>query len=77
MSKLVVGKHYRIHSYHKTCDSAYRHKLLAMGFTPGAQFKVLRLAPLGDPVQIEIKGFLLSLRKHEASCLQVKEIATT
>lgn len=74
MSQFQAGKQYKISRFAKSCDPAYRHKLLAMGFMPGAEFKVLRLAPLGDPVQIEIKGFLLSLRKREASCLLVEEV---
>ena len=70
---LKAGKNYQIKRYLKTSDTAYRHKLLAMGFIPGACFKVLRVAPLGDPVQIEIRGFLISLRKNEAACLELEE----
>lgn len=73
MVKLQAGKQYRVEQYRKACDPVYRNRLLAMGFIPGATFKVLRIAPLGDPVQVEIKGFLLSLRNHEASCLLVQE----
>jgi ferrous iron transport protein A len=73
--KLKAHKNYRLIRYRQECDASYRHKLLAMGFTPGAEFKTLRVAPLGDPIQIEIKGFLLSLRASEAHCLQVEELA--
>jgi ferrous iron transport protein A len=51
---------------------AYRHKLLAMGLTPGTSFRVTRVAPMGDPVEIEVRGFNLSLRKDEAAALQVE-----
>jgi ferrous iron transport protein A len=50
----------------------YRHKLLAMGLTPGTGFRVTRVAPMGDPVEIEVRGFNLSLRKDEASALRVE-----
>jgi ferrous iron transport protein A len=51
---------------------AYREKLLAMGLTRGAEFEVIRVAPLGDPVEINLLGFNLSLRKDEAEALLVE-----
>jgi ferrous iron transport protein A len=51
---------------------AYREKLLAMGLTKGAEFEVIRVAPLGDPVEINLMGFNLSLRKGEAEALLVE-----
>ncbi|MBV1889643.1 MAG: ferrous iron transport protein A [Gammaproteobacteria bacterium] len=47
----------------------YRRKLLSMGLTPGIEFQVIRFAPLGDPVEIRIRGFHLSLRRDEADIL--------
>ncbi|MBI1373187.1 MAG: ferrous iron transport protein A [Phycisphaera sp.] len=41
-------------------------RLMAMGLTPGTPVKVVRVAPLGDPIILEAPGFKLSLRKHEA-----------
>ena len=49
-----------------------RHRLLEMGLTPGAQIRVVRFAPLGDPMDIEIRGYHLSLRKVEASQVTLK-----
>ena len=51
----------------------YRAKLLSMGLTKGTEFKVLQFAPLGDPVEIEVRGFSLSLRREEADALILKE----
>jgi ferrous iron transport protein A len=50
----------------------YKRKLLAMGLTPGTEFTVKRHAPLGDPTEIEVRGFRLSLRKGEADALVVE-----
>ena len=50
---------------------SFRRKLLALGVTPGAELEVIRFAPLGDPMEIKIRGFSLSLRKHEAEIIQV------
>ncbi|WP_305910182.1 Fe(2+) transporter permease subunit FeoB [Methylomarinum sp. Ch1-1] len=53
----------------------HRHKLLAMGLTPGADFKIVRIAPLGDPVEIRIRGADLSLRRDEVAGLRVERLA--
>lgn len=49
----------------------YLRRLLAMGLIPGAEFRVVRRAPLGDPVEIEVLGSLLSLRAGEAAGLEI------
>jgi ferrous iron transport protein A len=41
-------------------------RLSEMGFTPGQRVRVVRFAPLGDPMQIRIRGFSLALRRSEA-----------
>jgi ferrous iron transport protein A len=46
-----------------------------MGLTPGTEFTVIRFAPLGDPVEIQVRGFALSLRKDEATALLVEKIS--
>jgi ferrous iron transport protein A len=67
-----VGNRGRIVGYAKG-NSAYREKLLAMGLTRGTEFTVKRVAPLGDPVEIHVRGFALSLRKNEAAALLVEQ----
>ncbi len=54
---------------------AYRQKLQSMGLIPGAELNVIRVAPLGDPVEIELKGFALSLRKGEADAFDVRKLS--
>ncbi|NJL02154.1 MAG: ferrous iron transport protein A [Spirulinaceae cyanobacterium SM2_1_0] len=65
-----LGARLRVVGYDPTAR-AYKHKLLAMGLTPGTEFTVTRHAPLGDPTEIEVRGYQLSLRKSEADALQV------
>lgn len=55
-------------------DKVYRQRLIAMGILPGTEFTVSRLAPLGDPIEIEIRGFALSLRKDEAAMIQIEQV---
>jgi ferrous iron transport protein A len=42
-------------------------RLAEMGLTPGCELKVVRLAPLGDPVEVVLRGYRLSLRKQDAA----------
>lgn len=72
-SALPVGARARVVSYHGLGDS-YRRKLMSMGLTPGTCFTVQRVAPLGDPVEISVRGFCLSLRRQEAAGLQVEVV---
>jgi len=53
-------------------STSYRSKLLAMGLVPGVTFRVVRKAPLGDPVEIQVNGFRLCLRRKEAEMLKVE-----
>lgn len=52
----------------------YKRRVLALGLTPGAKFTVKNIAPLGDPVKVELMGNSLSLRKEEAEIMEVKKI---
>ena len=65
---LEINSTARIIGYSQT-TKAYLDKLLAMGLTKGAEFTVTRVAPLGDPVEINIRGYDMTLRKTEADIL--------
>lgn len=52
-------------------DGGICHRLLEMGMTPGTPVEVVRFAPLGDPVDIKIRGYHLSLRLKEAEVIRV------
>lgn len=71
LGDLLVGERGRIIGLRRG-DRGYREKLLAMGLTPGTEFSVTRLAPLGDPVEISVRGYAVSLRKGEAQLLRVE-----
>ncbi len=55
-------------------DKNYRTKLFSMGLTKGTEFKLVKVAPLGDPAEISVRGFSLSLRKSEAEAVKVEVI---
>lgn len=50
-------------------DSSVRRRLLDMGITPGVTLEVTGKAPLGDPIEIMVRGYKLTLRKNEASAV--------
>jgi ferrous iron transport protein A len=73
LQDLKVGERARVSGFDKeNGNRAYRQKLLSMGLTPGIEFVVTRVAPMGDPVEIEVRGFALSLRKNEAAALIIE-----
>ncbi len=68
---MEVGEKGKVFGYAKGA-TVYREKLLAMGLTKGTEFTVERKAPMGDPVEIHVRGFALTLRKDEASALMIE-----
>jgi ferrous iron transport protein A len=71
LKDLAVGETGRVIGFGEG-SRAYRRKLLSMGLTPGVEFRVTRYAPMGDPVEIRVRGFSLTLRKGEAAALRVE-----
>jgi len=51
-----------------------RRRLLEMGFIRGATVRVEKMAPLGDPMELVIKGYHLSLRREEGACILVERV---
>ena len=54
-----------------TGTPAVRRRLMEMGITPAATVQAIRWAPLGDPLDVKIRGYHLSLRREEASAVEV------
>ncbi|MDY0290508.1 MAG: ferrous iron transport protein A [Sphaerochaeta sp.] len=52
---------------------AMRQRILDMGVTPNVEVQLIKVAPLGDPVEITVRGYQLSLRKSEAALIQVQK----
>lgn len=52
-------------------EGALRRRIMDMGITRGTSIFVRKVAPLGDPVEITIRGYELSIRKGDADCIEV------
>ena len=53
-------------------DSAYKRRIMDMGTTKGSELFIRKVAPLGDPVEITVRGYELTVRKADAQCVEVK-----
>ncbi|HBS03044.1 MAG TPA: ferrous iron transport protein A [Firmicutes bacterium] len=55
-------------------EGKIRRRIFDMGITPGAEIYLRKKAPLGDPLEVTLRGYELSLRKSEASFVEVEEL---
>lgn len=55
-----------------TGEGAFKRRIMDMGITKGSELYIRKVAPLGDPVEITVRGYELSVRKNDAQCVQVK-----
>ena len=55
-------------------DARYTSKLLSMGLVRGVTLEVLQVAPLGDPIEVSVLSYRLSLRRQEANVLKLKRV---
>ncbi|MFW5794614.1 MAG: FeoA family protein [Bacillota bacterium] len=73
ISNLSIGSVAEVIGY-KGSSSSYRTRLLSFGLTKGICFQVVRIAPLGDPIEIIVRDYRLTLRKDEADILIIREV---
>ncbi|MBX3474548.1 MAG: ferrous iron transport protein A [Planctomycetes bacterium] len=55
-------------------DAQLQQRILEMGILPGVEIRLVRVAPLGDPMEFSVLGYNLSLRKSEAACVTVEAL---
>lgn len=49
-----------------------KRRIMDMGITPGVEIKVVKVAPLGNPIEVNVRGYELSLRKEEAQQIEMR-----
>lgn len=69
LSTIAPGNQVRVVAI---AESALKSKLMEMGIVKGKEITVLFRAPLGDPIAIDVKGYVLSLRLEEAALIEVE-----
>ena len=55
-------------------EGVLRRRLLDMGFTPHTKIKVRKIAPMGDPIEVSLRGYVITIRKEEAAKLTVQKV---
>ncbi len=56
-------------------EGVLRRRLLDMGFTPHTKIKVRKVAPMGDPIEVSLRGYVITIRKEEAAKLTVQKVS--
>lgn len=62
-----TGKVVKLHG-----EGAVKRRIMDMGITKGVEFRVRKVAPLGDPIEITVRGYELSLRKADAEMIEIE-----
>ena len=71
LNQISIGGHGRVTGVSGVDEVSVR--LMEMGLTPGVEFSVVGSAPLGDPLEIELRGYRLSVRRSEAALVEVTQ----
>jgi ferrous iron transport protein A len=72
LAQLAVGARSKIARVEGTDEISCR--LMEMGLTPGVEVRLIGVAPLGDPLELELRGYRLSLRKSEAARVELEGV---
>jgi len=70
LKDVAVGKTARVVKLHG--EGAIKRRIMDMGLTKGVTVRVCKLAPLGDPMELTVRGYELSLRKADAEMIEVE-----
>lgn len=73
LADVQVGEKVKILGFNSG-NLAYQRRLLAMGLVPNQEIKLVRRAPLGDPIEIQVQHLFLCLRQQEAAILQLARL---
>ncbi len=73
LSSLTVGRRARV--LEVGGDDQLQQRLLEFGILPGVEVRLVRVAPMGDPIEVEVLGYSLSLRKSEAAHVHIEALA--
>ncbi|MBQ3886278.1 MAG: ferrous iron transport protein A [Ruminococcus sp.] len=71
LRETAIGKTVKIVKVHG--EGAVRRRIMDMGITKGTDVTVRKVAPLGDPIEVTVRGYELSIRKADAEMLEVSE----
>ena len=70
LKQVNVGESAKVVKLHG--EGAVKRRIMDMGITKGVEVMVRKVAPLGDPIEITVRGYELSIRKHDAEMIEVE-----
>ena len=70
LKQIKIGKSAKVIKVHG--EGALKRRIMDMGITKGVEISVRKVAPLGDPLEITVRGYELSLRKEDAETIEVE-----
>ena len=70
LKQVKIGSTVRVVKLHG--EGAVKRRIMDMGITKGAEILVRKVAPLGDPIEVTVRGYVLSLRKADAEMIEVE-----
>ena len=70
LKEIKVGRTARVVKLHG--EGPVRRRIMDMGITKGVEITVRKVAPLGDPLELRLRGYTLTLRKEDAAMIEIK-----
>ena len=70
LRQIGIGETVKVVKLHG--EGAVKRRIMDMGITKGAEIFIRKVAPLGDPIEVKVRGYELSLRKADAQCIEVE-----
>ena len=71
LKDVKVGKSARVVKLHG--EGALKRRIMDMGITKGVEVRIRKVAPLGDPIELTVRGYELTLRKADAEMIEIEE----
>ncbi len=72
LKEIGIGESCKVVKLHG--EGAIKRRIMDMGLTKGVVVKIVKVAPLGDPIEMNVRGYELSLRKADAELIEVEKI---
>ena len=72
LKNAVIGQ--TLHVVKLQCTGPFKRRITDMGITKGVEITVRKVAPLGDPLELTVRGYELSIRKAEAEAIEVEAL---
>ncbi len=70
LNKVKIGSSAKVIKLHG--EGATKRRIMDMGITKGTEVNVVKVAPLGDPIELSVRGYQLSIRKSDAEMIEVE-----